>query len=240
VTEGFIPPPWLPPSVAVPSKATIRETYERIAESFAARRERPWPEVLGFLDGLGPGDRVLDVGCGSGRHLRALASRGCIGVGIDFSRRLLSLGRSSTDPAITGSRLAWVEAEATALPFRDTVFDACLCIAVLHHLPTLEDRLRVLREIRRVLRPGGSGLVSVWALEQDRFRNLGASPDGVRLEPSGDAYIPWTLRDGSKVPRYYHLFREGELERLIIESGLHGETFFRSRGNYFARVTRHG
>lgn len=53
------------------------------------------------------------------------------------------------------------------LPYRTGLFDAAICIAVVHHLSTEERRLAALRELSRVLRPGGNLLVYVWAMEQD-------------------------------------------------------------------------
>ncbi|MEK6988489.1 MAG: class I SAM-dependent methyltransferase [Candidatus Thermoplasmatota archaeon] len=222
-----------------PSKADVRASYERIAESFSATRKEPWPEVLRFIRTLPDRARVLDVGCGNGRHARALVDRGLSAVALDFSRSLLLLGRERGAEELAG-RLHWVEGEATALPLRTGSVDAALCVAVLHHLPTRGDRVAALREIRRVLVPGGRVFVSVWALDQPRFQKMTESQRGRPPESRGDVEVPWTLPDGTVMPRYYHLFQKGELEALIIESGLHGETFFRSGGNWFGQATNHG
>jgi len=78
-------------------------------------------------------------------------------------------------------------------------------------------------------------LVSVWSADDPQVEKLlGDRPR------SPDVEIPWRLPDGTTVPRPYHLFREGELERLIIESGLEGERFFREAGNWFALAKAHG
>ena len=53
------------------------------------------------------------------------------------------------------------------LPYRADLFDAVICIAVIHHLSTEERRIAALRELTRILRPGGRLLVYVWAMEQD-------------------------------------------------------------------------
>src|SRR3989449_6797129 len=114
----------------VRTKADIRATYDRIAESYAARRREPWPEVRLFIASLPRGARVLDVGAGHGRHTTVLADRGHRAVAFDFSRRLLSIGRAG-EPRTGGAlRIDWVGGEATKLPFRDASFDAGLCIAV--------------------------------------------------------------------------------------------------------------
>lgn len=222
-----------------PAKAGVRATYERIAESFSAIRKEPWPEVLQFIRNLPDRARVLDVGCGNGRHARVLVDRGLSAVGLDFSRALLLLGRGYAAGEAEAS-IHWVEGEATALPLRKNSVDAVLCVAVLHHLPTRGDRVAALREIRRVLVPGGRVFVSVWALDQPRFQKMTESQRDRPPESRGDVEVPWTLPNGTVIPRYYHLFQGGELEALIIESGLHGETFFRSGGNWFGQATNHG
>jgi len=225
------PGTWLCSSrVDPPRKPEIRATYARIAESFAATRRKPWPQVAEFLQEWPTGSRVADIGCGNGRNLRVAASLGHRALGFDFSRDLLRIGHSSS---AEWSLMDWVEAEATALPLRDRCMDACLCIAVLHHLPTRTDRIALLMEIRRILVPHGRALVSVWDVDQPRFR-------GVSRDSNRDVNVPWTLPGGVRIPRYYHLSSQEEFEGLIIESGLHGERFFKASGNLFGRVSTHG
>lgn len=215
------------------SKASVRETYERIAASYATTRRRPWSEVLEFVESLPHRSSVLDVGCGHGRHARPLAHAGHQVTGVDFSRRLITIGRSESS-SVGPAGIRWVVGEATALPFRDSSFDSAMCVAVLHHLPSPADRIAAVREIRRVVRRGGSILLCVWARDNPYLREV----LGARME--ADVEIPWRLPDGSSAARFYHLFDEGELKELIIESGLHGERFFRGSGNHFAVVTNNG
>ena len=219
----------------VRSKEQVRATYDRIAESYAAAREQPWPDVLDFITGLPSGDVVLDVGCGHGRHARPLALTGHSVVGIDLSRRLLAIGKRAASSSPQFRAIDWLGGDATALPFADATFDAALCIAVLHHLPTRQDRVLALTEMGRVLRPGSPAFLSVWSLDDPYLEKaLGGRPK------KPDVEIPWRLPDGTAVPRSYHLFKEGELERLIIESRLEGESFFRGSGNFFALARTHG
>lgn len=94
-----------------------------------------------------PGARVLDIGCGDGRHIAVAASRGCRAVGLDYDVGELRRARERV-----ASGVEFVAADASRLPFRTAAFDAVICTETLEHLP--DDRGAV-REIARVLRPGG-------------------------------------------------------------------------------------
>ena len=93
---------------------------------------------------------LLEIGCGSGELLRELAERGVRVVGIDQCPE----GLSQQQRSILGGRLA--RADAAALPLRDDTFDAALLFDILEHV----DDVRVLREVRRVLRPGACVFLS--------------------------------------------------------------------------------
>ncbi len=102
----------------------------------------------------GPGARVLDVGCGDGRHLLAAARRGCLGVGVDYDPDELRRARDR----LGRHRVDLVAADATRLPFRADAFDAVVCTETLEHLP--DDR-GAMAEVARVLRAGGTMLGAV-------------------------------------------------------------------------------
>lgn len=101
--------------------------------------------------GLRAGDRVLDIGCGPGRHSHELARRGIRAHGIDISERFVELARSGAPEGATFERL-----DARALAF-DTEFDAaiCLCQGAFGLMTAGGDDRRVLAGIARALRPGG-------------------------------------------------------------------------------------
>src|SRR5438445_10851278 len=102
----------------VRTKADIRATYDRIAESFAARRREPWPEVRSFIESLPRGSRVLDLGAGHGRHTTILAGLGHHAVALDFSRRLLSICRSYERRKVVAVRIVWDGVIATKMASR--------------------------------------------------------------------------------------------------------------------------
>jgi SAM-dependent methyltransferase len=103
-----------------------------------------------------PGQRILDVGCGVGHNLSALAALGACGVGIDSSQ-LMAAETRRRDRAMSA-----LVADAAALPFRPAVFDGVLVERVLQHLADLPGAVA---EIARVLMPGGrvAALEPEWA-----------------------------------------------------------------------------
>ncbi len=111
---------------------------------------------------LEPGQRVLDLGCGEGRHsLTAYLKPGVEVYGVDLSTEDLgtAAGRiADMDDYGPEGRLQFLCADALRLPFADASFDRVICSEVLEHIPNY---LSVLEEIDRVLKPGGKLCVSV-------------------------------------------------------------------------------
>ncbi len=101
--------------------------------------------------GLTAADRVLDVGCGTGRHARALARRGIAVHGIDISHRFVDIARRGAPDGATFERL-----DARAMPF-DRDFDAvlCLCQGAFGMMTAAADDDAVVAGMSRALRPGG-------------------------------------------------------------------------------------
>ena len=215
-----------------PTRAQVARIFDSIADDFDRTRERPWPEVLEFIDSLLPGGSVLDAGCGNGRHAALLEERVHHAVGLDASRNLLSVAR----PRVPGA--TFVQGDLCVLPFRDEAFTAAIAVASIHHLASEAERVTAMREIARVLRPGGRAFVTAWALEQPRFGYLSETPRTLQGGP-GDVWVPWRA-GGKEVPRFYHLFADGELRDLVLKAGLRVERHFRVRGNYAAVAERHG
>lgn len=171
---------------ALPPDA-LRAGYDRSAGSYDARFEAlQTPKHVAALARLpvAPGERVLDVGCGTG--LLAARLRHAHVVGLDLSAGMLARARSSLVP---------VQGDARALPFRDASFDVAFAVTAL--LVPVRDLERALLELRRVLVPGGRAAVTLLAADApaDFARTLaacGLAPTGESFESGQDR--GWVVR----------------------------------------------
>jgi len=215
----------------LPTRGDVARTFDEIAGEFDRTRGKAWPEVIEFAKALPPWSHVADLGCGNGRHALVLADAGHQVVALDASVRLIEIARRRVPDA------SFVRGDVCALPFRNGTFSAAIAVASIHHLPSERERLQALREVYRILEPGAPFLVTVWALERDASTPLretrAAGPD------PGDVWIPWRA-GGHEAIRFYHLFADGELTRLLRASGLRLGKYFRSGDNYVAIAERHG
>lgn len=126
-----------------------RSPAEIYDEQFVPALFRPWGPVLCEVARIGPGQRALDVGCGTGALTLAVAERVVPGgavVGLDPNPDMLAAARRK------GARVEWRDGRAEALPFADASFDA---VVSQFAMMFFDDRVAALREARRVLRPGG-------------------------------------------------------------------------------------
>src|SRR5580700_4453564 len=108
---------------------------------------------LEWLD-LSPGKSLLDVACGAGGPaLRIAASTGCSVVGIDVHEQAITTASSLAAQRGLTERAEFRSTDATGpLPFSDAIFDAITCIDAINHF---SDRLRIIAEWARLLKPGG-------------------------------------------------------------------------------------
>lgn len=210
---------------------------EEYLRAYAHRDDEDAERLVGLLDALGvagSGHRVLDLACGPGRHAAALTRRGARVVGLDLSRALLVAAREAGAEQL-------VRADMRSLPFRSAAFDAVLNLFTsFGYFAEDAEHETVLREVARVLRPGGrfvldffnapavrAGLVArderttgATTLVQERW----LSPDGrfvnKRIQLGGDRRT-FTER--------VRLYERTELEAMMAA---HGLRTIRAAGDY--------
>jgi SAM-dependent methyltransferase len=126
---------------------------------YASRVMEPWTDDLISQAQCASGDRVLDVACGTG-FVGARVNPGCKITGIDVNEGMLAVARQNNN-------IDWHLGSATELPFNDASFDVVLCQQGLQYFP---DRIAAVKEMARVLTPGGRISLNVWGpIERQPF-----------------------------------------------------------------------
>jgi demethylmenaquinone methyltransferase/2-methoxy-6-polyprenyl-1,4-benzoquinol methylase len=149
----------------------LPDQYDRVGAVMSFGQDPRWRRAL--VDAIDPhaGMRILDVATGTGMVAFALAARGAEVIGLDQSEAMLggALARLQRTPELAG-RLSFVLGEAEALPFADGEFDA---LSFTYLLRYVDDRTATMRELARVVTPGGRiGMVEFGVPSDPRLRML--------------------------------------------------------------------
>jgi ubiquinone/menaquinone biosynthesis C-methylase UbiE len=135
--------------------------YERLgADGLAARTSAAWDQqiVTRLREMIAPGQRVLDAGCGYGRIAIPLAEAGYDVTGLDLSDALLRVARERVEAAKVAVR--WIRETMCRMPLPDDSFDVVLCLwSAFHELLEEAEQIAAVKEMHRVLRPGGWALI---------------------------------------------------------------------------------
>jgi demethylmenaquinone methyltransferase / 2-methoxy-6-polyprenyl-1,4-benzoquinol methylase len=204
----------------------IAPVYDAMNHVMTAGLDRRWRR-LAVAEVVWPGDHVLDACCGTGDFAVEAERRGARVVGLDFSERMLERARRKS------GTVEWVHGDALALPFEDGSFDA---VTVGFGVRNFEDLDRGLRELVRVLRPGGR--IAVLEITQPNgvlrpFFRLWFDvlvPLAGRILPGGSAYtyLPASVR---RFPGPEHL------SELLERAGFTGVAYRRLGGGIVALHT---
>lgn len=163
--------------------APLGPTYDRYARLLSLGQDPRWRRFLVSRVEAGPGDRVLDVACGTGAvALELIRQKRCAVVGLDQSAEMLAIARERL-PA--GTRL--VEASAESLPFEDASFDA---LTVTYLLRYVDDPASTLAELARVVRPGGTIASLEFAVPRGAWHPLWRAYVGAVLPGAGRLVSP--------------------------------------------------
>lgn len=213
-----------------------REFYGKFGASFSATRQRLQPGVRKILDSIHKDDSVLDLGCGNGLFLRGLHDRGHQAplLGADFSLSLLREAESTPGVEWREADLSRLSAIGERLSVSGDLWSAITCFATLHHIPSNEMRLDILRTVKRLLKPGGKFYLSNWQfLNSERLKSriqpwsrAGLSDDDV---DEGDYLLDWRGGGGGGL-RYAHQFSAEELLGLADQTQMKVEAGFLSDG----------
>lgn len=197
-----------------------KEDYNLISESFSSTRQFFWEDLRFLIDYTSSRDNVLDVGCGNGRLLEVLKNKKVNYFGVDNSQKLIEIAQKKFPEG------NFKIADILNLPFPENYFDKVYCIAVLHHIPSAEFKLRAFTEMRKVLKPEGLLILTVWNMWQretawkEFFKGIFLKIIGKSKLDFKDILYPWKDKKGRVIAeRYFHLFTKNELKKLAKKAG---------------------
>ncbi|MEP6909309.1 MAG: class I SAM-dependent methyltransferase [Actinomycetota bacterium] len=202
--------------------APLGPTYDRWSRLLSLGQDPRWRRFLVSRIEAGPGDEVLDVATGTAAVAIELArQKGCNVVGLDQSGEMLEAGRRRVEEAGLADRIQLVEGSAERLPFEDESFDGLTFTYLLRYV---DDPAATLRELARVVRPGGSIAALEFGLPGGIWRPLWELYVRVGLPVSGRLISPGWHEVGAFLGpsiRTFHaqLPLEGQLE-LWAEAGI--------------------
>jgi ubiquinone/menaquinone biosynthesis C-methylase UbiE len=149
-----------------------------------------WPPHILDAARVATGSRVLDVACGTGVVVRAALARRCAAMGIDLNRSMLQVAGELAPEA------RFIQGSASALPFRASAFDAAMMQFALMYVP---DRSLAIREMRRIVAPGGGVAAVVWAKIElnPGYRVLAALFDELAGEHAATFRSPYSFGDSA-------------------------------------------
>ncbi|KAL3907866.1 MAG: hypothetical protein SGILL_008698, partial [Bacillariaceae sp.] len=216
VESNVFPPQWGSNEAEAPNKnalATpdterdhVHKVYDAIATQWHHTRGKRgvlWPGATQFLKALPIGSIVADVGCGDGKYFPAIWEAGSFVIGSDISRPLLETAFKGDAQSFVNEKVADASkvspqrqafqarpavavADCMSVPLRRNSCDAAICIAVMHHLSTLDRRIRCIEELVRIVKPGGRINVQAWAMEQGE--------DSRRRFAATDVFVPFNAQ----------------------------------------------
>ena len=192
--------------------STNREVFNDIAESWY--RLRHWCRFTAELTEVAKRwqhGALLNIGCAHGPDF--LPFKECFELfGIDFSERMIGMAQKYA--VKFGFKANFAVADASYLPFSNSSFDWVIAIASYHHIQGAGQRRVAFQELRRVLKPGGEALITVWNRWQPGFWLKGK-----------EVNVPWRLHDKA-LDRYYYLYSYLELKSTLVSAGFNVISMF--------------
>lgn len=166
-------------------------------DSFVYSRKRLNEWLDKYIPENGTGLKMVDVGCGTGYHLKRYQERGFEITGVDGSEEMLKQAR------LANPNIEFIQTDVDKIPLPSATYDFALCIEVLRYLP---DILPSLKEIKRVLKPGGTALITAAPVFQANLYPI-VNRLALRLKS----------KNLTNLKQYFHSY--GELQKNSSEAG---------------------
>ena len=188
----------------------VTSFYQENAEAFSDTRFCLWDVVRDFGKQFTKDDYVLDAGCGNGKNIKYFQNQTTI-MGFDKSEPLLEICKKKGYDVFHSDILDIV--------MDDESFHYIICIAVIHHLDSLQKHISAIRELMRLLKPNGQLLVTLWAFESDDYSKKKNFQKGGNIVKFNQA------------ERYYYIYDEMMVKELLDKLNYKSHYYW-ERGNW--------
>ncbi len=230
----------------------VKRNYSEIAGHYSeTRKKKIWPELEELTKKIKNGDKILDVGCGSGKLLQALENKEIDYYGVDSCREILDNAEEINKNKGGGER-KFAKGDILNLgDIPEVNFDYVFCIAVLHHLPGKDLQIQAIKQLKNKIKPGGEIVLSVWNLWSDNlinkkkkfkkqiFKFLFLKIIGKNKMDFGDVLFDWKNSKGEITSkRYYHAFTKRQLKKISKKAGLKIKKIYKDKYNYYLTLNK--
>ncbi len=192
-------------------KMIVESSYKETAEEFNLSRQKEiWPKLNEMASLVFSKAKVLDLGCGNGRLLKAFENKNISYLGCDQEEKLINIAKTNWP------KHKFVISKIPDMP--EGKFDYIFSIAVIHHIPGNKQRIEFLEKLKNNLNNQGKIIISVWNLRKSRpwlvYKSYLKNLFRLKLE-YGDVLFPWKKNHGKQlINRYYHAFSKNSLKKL--------------------------
>jgi SAM-dependent methyltransferase len=194
----------------------VKNIYDEIAHEFNKTRGYYWKPITDFIDNLENNSLIYDIGCGNGRNM---TYNNHSFIGVDNCQKFIDICHSKGLDAICNNMMK--------IELPDNSADSILCIAAFHHLDCHQNRINSLNELKRLIKPQGDILLTIWSKNQPPKTR-------VKFENYGDNIVYWK----NKYPRYYYIFSLDEIKNLFNIVGLIVKSHIYDCGNEVFRLSK--
>jgi ubiquinone/menaquinone biosynthesis C-methylase UbiE len=183
------------------------DDYNKTAPLWSTKRWKLPTDIVDLKKYLKAGEKVLDLGCGSGYFCELCEN-------VDYAGADVSVGQINICKE-KYPKNKFVVVEPFKLPFKDEEFDNIFCLSTIHHIASTELQKEFLTEARRVLKNGGVIFVSAW-----NFSDSDIPKNAEKINNENDILVPFKDSEGNTLAkRYIHCFTQKELEDITKEAG---------------------
>jgi tRNA (uracil-5-)-methyltransferase TRM9 len=210
----------------------VLKVYDHIATHFSDTRNTVWDGVQEFLNEFSANTNGFEIGCGNGKNMIYAANLGHYMTGIDTCSTFIDICRNDHNLDVHIGT-------ATVQTYVDCIFDYAISIAVFHHLSDEYSRIKAMENMINILKVGGRGLVSVWAVEQEGVSNKKFNP-GDNLVKWNKPYFKEKKRYFEVYERYYYIYTESMFRTYMdsFKNRVNVDKLYYQKGNWFCEFTK--